>query len=102
MTGAEPRLRRPAATVVRRPGPRAPQLGHLREAVQGCRACELYKGTTQAVFGEGLVKAEAMFVGEQPGRLERAVQHAAGRADERVPSRSSRSPGCSPTNIASL
>ena len=28
-------------------------LDRLREEVQGCRACELYKGTTQAVFGEG-------------------------------------------------
>src|SRR3954452_2430178 len=42
----------------------------LRAEVQGCRACELYQGTTQAVFGEGLAKAEAMFVGEQPGDRE--------------------------------
>src|SRR4051812_5358464 len=42
----------------------------LREEVQGCRACELYKGTTQAVFGEGLAKSEVMFVGEQPGDRE--------------------------------
>src|SRR3954466_7086860 len=46
------------------------RLDELREEVQGCRACELYKGTTQAVFGEGLAKAEAMFVGEQPGDRE--------------------------------
>jgi uracil-DNA glycosylase family protein len=42
----------------------------LREEVQECRACELYKGTTQAVFGEGLARSEVMFVGEQPGDRE--------------------------------
>jgi DNA polymerase len=42
----------------------------LRQEVQACRACELYKGTTQAVFGEGLAKSEVMFVGEQPGDRE--------------------------------
>src|SRR4051812_37535044 len=46
------------------------RLDALRSEVQGCTACELYKGTTQAVFGEGLAKAEAMFVGEQPGDRE--------------------------------
>ena len=43
------------------------KLDDLRDEVQGCTACELYKGATQAVFGEGLAKAEVMFVGEQPG-----------------------------------
>jgi DNA polymerase len=52
------------------PVPEKPSLKSLREAVQTCRACELYKGTTQAVFGEGAAKAEAMFVGEQPGDRE--------------------------------
>ena len=45
-------------------------LTSLREEVQGCRACELWRGTTQAVFGEGAAKSEAMFVGEQPGDRE--------------------------------
>ena len=45
-------------------------LDALRSEVQDCTACELYKGTTQAVFGEGLAKAEVMFVGEQPGDRE--------------------------------
>jgi uracil-DNA glycosylase family protein len=45
-------------------------LKSLREEVQSCRACELWQGTTQAVFGEGTAKAEAMFVGEQPGDRE--------------------------------
>src|SRR3954463_7345435 len=50
-------------------------LNALREEVQSCRACELYKGTTQAVFGEGLAEAEAMFVGEQPGDREDREGH---------------------------
>src|SRR4051795_11641648 len=46
------------------------RLDELRHEVQGCTNCELYKGAGQAVFGEGLVKSEAMFVGEQPGDRE--------------------------------
>jgi uracil-DNA glycosylase len=42
----------------------------LREAVQRCQGCDLYRDATQAVFGEGLVKSEVMFVGEQPGDSE--------------------------------
>jgi DNA polymerase len=57
------------------PVPERPTLKGLREAVQGCRACELYKGTTQAVLGEGAAKAEAMFVGEQPGDREDREGH---------------------------
>jgi uracil-DNA glycosylase len=50
-------------------------LKQLREDVQGCRNCELYKGTTQAVFGEGAAKAKVMFVGEQPGDREDREGH---------------------------
>jgi DNA polymerase len=42
----------------------------LREAVQRCRGCPLYAKATQAVFGEGTLKAEVMLVGEQPGDQE--------------------------------
>ena len=42
----------------------------LRDASSGCKACALWKTGTQTVFGEGLTKAEAMFVGEQPGDQE--------------------------------
>lgn len=42
----------------------------LREAVQQCRGCDLYRYATQAVFGEGPQKASIMFVGEQPGDQE--------------------------------
>src|SRR6266542_1522076 len=50
--------------------PDRPTLKRLAEAVQACTACELYKDTTQAVFGEGTNDAEVMFVGEQPGDQE--------------------------------
>jgi len=52
------------------PVPEDPTLPRLREAVQGCRACELWQGTTQAVLGEGAADAEVMLVGEQPGDRE--------------------------------
>jgi uracil-DNA glycosylase family protein len=42
----------------------------LRDAVQGCRGCPLYANATQAVFGEGSLKAAVMLVGEQPGDQE--------------------------------
>jgi uracil-DNA glycosylase len=42
----------------------------VRDAVQGCRGCPLYANATQAVFGEGTLKAEVMLVGEQPGDQE--------------------------------
>jgi uracil-DNA glycosylase len=42
----------------------------LRDAVQGCRGCPLYANATQAVFGEGKLKAEVLLVGEQPGDQE--------------------------------
>ena len=50
--------------------PAQPTLPGLREAAAGCRACDLYKTGTQTVFGEGTVRAEIMFVGEQPGDRE--------------------------------
>jgi uracil-DNA glycosylase family protein len=42
----------------------------LREAVAGCRGCHLWRGATQAVFGEGLKRSRLMLVGEQPGDRE--------------------------------
>jgi DNA polymerase len=45
-------------------------LPELREAVQGCRGCELYRDATQAVMGEGLKKARLVLLGEQPGDQE--------------------------------
>ncbi|MDQ3809940.1 MAG: UdgX family uracil-DNA binding protein [Chloroflexota bacterium] len=45
-------------------------LDSLREASAGCQACDLYRTGTQTVFGEGLSRAEVMFIGEQPGDQE--------------------------------
>jgi DNA polymerase len=42
----------------------------LRQAAQGCKACNLWKNATQTVFGEGSGKASVMLVGEQPGDQE--------------------------------
>jgi len=55
--------------------PPRPTLPKLREAVQTCTACELYRGATQAVLGEGPAKARAMLVGEQPGDREDIEGH---------------------------
>jgi uracil-DNA glycosylase family protein len=50
--------------------PERTTLPAMRDAVQGCRGCELYEGTTQAVFGEGPDDARVVMVGEQPGDQE--------------------------------
>jgi DNA polymerase len=52
------------------PVPDRPTLPRLRAAVHDCRACELWAGATQAVFGEGPRKARVLLVGEQPGDRE--------------------------------
>jgi uracil-DNA glycosylase len=50
-------------------------LSLLREAVQSCRGCDLYRHATQAVFGEGPKKARVVFIGEQPGNQEDVQGH---------------------------
>jgi uracil-DNA glycosylase len=50
--------------------PDRPSLPSLREAAAGCKACPLWEGATQTVFGEGARTAEIVFVGEQPGDVE--------------------------------
>jgi uracil-DNA glycosylase family protein len=50
--------------------PERPTLPRLREAVDGCRGCPLWRTATQAVFGEGRAGAAVMLVGEQPGDQE--------------------------------
>ncbi len=42
----------------------------VRARARDCRACPLWKGATQIVFGEGPVSAQIMLVGEQPGDQE--------------------------------
>ena len=48
-------------------GARIPQ---LRDAVQTCQGCDLYRNATQAVLGEGPSNARIVMVGEQPGDKE--------------------------------
>ena len=52
--------------------PETRELGVLREAAGGCRACELCEPetVTQVVFGSGPADARVVFVGEQPGDQE--------------------------------
>jgi hypothetical protein len=52
-------------------------LAVLREAVQHCHGCDLYRNATQAVFGEletgakaTKLKVAVMMIGEQPGDQE--------------------------------
>jgi uracil-DNA glycosylase len=47
----------------------------LREAVQHCRGCDLYKNATQAVFGEGPRDASVLMLGEVPGDREDIEGH---------------------------
>lgn len=57
------------------PVPARPTASNLREAVQGCRACDLWEGATQPVIGEGAKHASVVFVGEQPGDREDREGH---------------------------
>ena len=50
--------------------PDQPTLPRLRDAAATCTACPLWQTGTQTVFGEGLARAEVVFVGEQPGDQE--------------------------------
>jgi DNA polymerase len=50
--------------------PSDPDLPALREAVQACRGCELYRDATQGVMGDGRPDAALMLLGEQPGDRE--------------------------------
>ena len=55
--------------------PDSTSLAALRDAVQGCRGCDLWEPATQAVFGEGPRRARVMLVGEQPGDREDREGH---------------------------
>jgi uracil-DNA glycosylase len=50
-------------------------LARMREAAQSCRGCDLWRGATQAVFGEGPAHADLVLVGEQPGDHEDLQGH---------------------------
>jgi uracil-DNA glycosylase family protein len=52
------------------PLPERRSLRALRSASRGCQACDLWRRSTQTVFGEGSARADLMLVGEQPGNEE--------------------------------
>ena len=68
LTGEETRA---AATLI----PDRPTLKSLRAAAAGCTACPLHENATQTVFGEGLMRARLMLIGEQPGDREDIEAH---------------------------
>jgi uracil-DNA glycosylase len=45
----------------------ASDIARMARDADGCRACDLWRDATQAVFGEGPPDAALMLVGEQPG-----------------------------------
>jgi uracil-DNA glycosylase family protein len=47
-----------------------PGLSGLKEAAASCRACPLWRTSTQTVFGDGRTRSEVVLVGEQPGDQE--------------------------------
>ena len=55
--------------------PDHPTLRVLREEVQRCRGCDLYRYASQAVFGEGPSAARIALIGEQPGDEEDRQGH---------------------------
>ncbi len=48
----------------------AGSLEQVRLVAAGCRACDLWRTSTQTVFGEGYERADLMLVGAQPGDKE--------------------------------
>jgi uracil-DNA glycosylase len=55
--------------------PSRPTLKKLQVVAAGCQACDLWKTSTQTVFGEGKPSSTVMFVGEQPGDKEDLSGH---------------------------
>ncbi|HZC53459.1 MAG TPA: UdgX family uracil-DNA binding protein [Mycobacterium sp.] len=50
--------------------PDTTSLPMLVRAAADCQGCELFEHATQTVFGQGLKRARAVLVGEQPGDME--------------------------------
>jgi uracil-DNA glycosylase family protein len=47
--------------------PQTKSLSILRNSLQSCRGCDLFRHATQAVAGEGAKSSLVLFIGEQPG-----------------------------------
>jgi uracil-DNA glycosylase len=69
------RAREPAKRSARDFFPDSIDYESLRTASTDCRGCDLYINATQTVFGEGSLKPDIMFVGEQPGDEEDLSGH---------------------------
>jgi uracil-DNA glycosylase family protein len=63
------------STTAEAPGRHLNSLSELREAVNACRRCPLWRHATQGVPGEGAERADLMLVGEQPGDSEDTAGH---------------------------
>jgi uracil-DNA glycosylase family protein len=50
--------------------PAGRDIASLRGAARSCRGCELYRGATQTVFGDGPANATLVFVTDQPDRAD--------------------------------
>jgi DNA polymerase len=50
--------------------PNSRSLAILRKAAKDCEGCPLFQHATQTVFGEGVIHASILLVGEQPGDQE--------------------------------
>lgn len=59
-----------ASTAAAREGPKASSLAEAAALAADCRRCDLWRGATQTVFGEGPATATVVLVGEQPGDIE--------------------------------
>ena len=55
--------------------PASRTIAGLPKAASDCKACDLWKTAAQTVFGEGPLKPQIMFVGEQPGDQEDRAGH---------------------------
>lgn len=79
--------------------PATRSLQRLREAAARCRGCDLYRGATQTVFGEGKAGAKIMLVGEQPGDAEDIAGHPFVGPSGKLLSRASDSVGISAPDV---
>lgn len=50
--------------------PERKSLRSMRRAAANCKGCDLFRGATQTVFGEGSARAELLILGEMPGDQE--------------------------------
>ena len=64
-----------ASTVTVAAPPHTQSLSTLKSAAASCRACPLWRTSTQTVFGEGGAHAPLLVVGEQPGDREDIEGH---------------------------